>query len=188
MTFDSATGFYYTGSGYYDPATGQSFGCQDVGWVDPGEDGCGEDESALSSSSVAGATPSSGPFTPFGTGVSRGGCHYNFHADLYGKVIVAYGNVRCTPGVTVENVSIGIRRGYAYPLGLAYVLGRFWWPTKFYFAGKSEGGYAVVAPHHYGPLGKGVYKVTISFCESDQSLYIEPACYVFYSPTTYSIP
>jgi YD repeat-containing protein len=45
MTFDSATGFYYTGSGYYDPANGQSFGCQDVGWVDPGEDGCGEDES-----------------------------------------------------------------------------------------------------------------------------------------------
>lgn len=45
MTFDSSTGFYYTGSGYYDPATGQSFGCQDQGWVDPGEDNCGEDES-----------------------------------------------------------------------------------------------------------------------------------------------
>ncbi|HZU14438.1 MAG TPA: hypothetical protein VFB58_16480 [Chloroflexota bacterium] len=41
---DSATGVYYTGSGYYDPANGQAFGCQDQGWVDPGEDLCGEDE------------------------------------------------------------------------------------------------------------------------------------------------
>jgi hypothetical protein len=24
MTFDTSTGFYYTGSGYYDPATGQA--------------------------------------------------------------------------------------------------------------------------------------------------------------------
>lgn len=44
MTVDSATGFYYTGSGYYDPATGQAFGCQDQGAIDPGEDLCGEDE------------------------------------------------------------------------------------------------------------------------------------------------
>lgn len=43
-SYDSHTGFYYTGSGYYDPATGQSFGCKDKGWVDPGEDLCGEDE------------------------------------------------------------------------------------------------------------------------------------------------
>src|SRR5579884_1510202 len=39
--YDSATGVYYTGSGYYDPANGQSFGCQDQGWVDPGEDRVG---------------------------------------------------------------------------------------------------------------------------------------------------
>jgi len=42
--FDSQTGYYYTGSGYYDPATAQSFGCHDKGPVDPGEDLCGEDE------------------------------------------------------------------------------------------------------------------------------------------------
>jgi hypothetical protein len=43
-SYDSTTGFYYTGSGYYDPATGQSFGCKDKGRYDPGEDLCGEDE------------------------------------------------------------------------------------------------------------------------------------------------
>jgi len=42
--YDSSTHFYYLGDGYYDPAIGQSFGCQDNGWVDPGEDLCGEDE------------------------------------------------------------------------------------------------------------------------------------------------
>ncbi|HEX8918427.1 MAG TPA: hypothetical protein VF898_07985 [Chloroflexota bacterium] len=52
---DSRTGFYYTGSGYYDPSNGQSFGCQDQGWVDPGEDLCGEDEGSRGTS---GADPS----------------------------------------------------------------------------------------------------------------------------------
>jgi len=42
--FDSQTGYYYTGSGFYDPATGQGFGCHDKGPVDPGEDLCREDE------------------------------------------------------------------------------------------------------------------------------------------------
>ena len=44
--YDSSTQTYYTGSGYYDPATGQSFGCKDNGPIDPGEDRCGEDENA----------------------------------------------------------------------------------------------------------------------------------------------
>lgn len=42
--YDSQTHYYYTGSCYYDPANGQSFGCKDHGSVDPGEDSCGEDE------------------------------------------------------------------------------------------------------------------------------------------------
>lgn len=43
--YDSTNNVYYTGSGYYDPATGQSIGCKDHGAIDPGEDGCGiEDE------------------------------------------------------------------------------------------------------------------------------------------------
>jgi YD repeat-containing protein len=42
--YDSVNKLYYTGAGYYDPATGQSFGCHDKGAVDPGEDNCGEDE------------------------------------------------------------------------------------------------------------------------------------------------
>ncbi|MGH2409557.1 MAG: hypothetical protein ACRDGS_04210, partial [Chloroflexota bacterium] len=44
--FDSKTGYYYTGSGYYDPATGQTIGCHDKGMYDPGEDLCGKDEPA----------------------------------------------------------------------------------------------------------------------------------------------
>jgi hypothetical protein len=35
---DSHTGFYYTGSGYNDRATGQSFSCQDR--APPGQDQC----------------------------------------------------------------------------------------------------------------------------------------------------
>ncbi len=31
MSFDHSTGFYFTGSGYYDPTTGQSVGCKDKG-------------------------------------------------------------------------------------------------------------------------------------------------------------
>jgi YD repeat-containing protein len=48
--YESQTGYYYTGGNYYDPATGQSFGCTDKGRTDPGEDcgcpndSCGEDE------------------------------------------------------------------------------------------------------------------------------------------------
>jgi hypothetical protein len=42
--YDKNSGFYYTGSGYYDPANGQLFGCKDKGRKEPGEDNCGEDE------------------------------------------------------------------------------------------------------------------------------------------------
>jgi YD repeat-containing protein len=48
--YDSVTGYYYTGTDYYDPATGQTFGCKDHGSADArgpvntGEDHCGEDE------------------------------------------------------------------------------------------------------------------------------------------------
>jgi hypothetical protein len=54
-TIDSQTGYYYTGSGYYDPATGQSFGCKDKGPYDtPGsEDFCGEDENRSSDSLIS---------------------------------------------------------------------------------------------------------------------------------------
>jgi YD repeat-containing protein len=50
--YDSSNKLYYTGSGYYDPATGQGIGCHDKGRIDgtsrnprSGEDYCGEDES-----------------------------------------------------------------------------------------------------------------------------------------------
>jgi len=39
--YDSSTHYYYTGHDYYDPATGQSFGCKDTR---ANEDACGEDE------------------------------------------------------------------------------------------------------------------------------------------------
>jgi hypothetical protein len=64
--YDSQTGYYYTGSGYYDPANGQTFGCHDRGPYDPGEDLCGEDENPAcggvcsggqSSGSIIGSDP-----------------------------------------------------------------------------------------------------------------------------------
>ncbi len=45
--FESATGLYYTGRGYYDPTIGRSRSrCKDIGSLDSstGEDRCGEDE------------------------------------------------------------------------------------------------------------------------------------------------
>jgi hypothetical protein len=66
--FNSLTGYCYTGSGYYDPATGQSFGCKDRGPYDtPGsEDFCGEDEAPYDDTQ----RPPSG--NTFGSGVQEG--------------------------------------------------------------------------------------------------------------------
>ncbi|MGH2443067.1 MAG: hypothetical protein ACRDFX_07890 [Chloroflexota bacterium] len=65
--FDSKTGYYYTGSGCYDPASGQTIGCHDKGMYDPGEDICGEDENPACHRVVIARWSASG--APYGPGI-----------------------------------------------------------------------------------------------------------------------
>jgi hypothetical protein len=84
-TFDSQTGFYYTGSGYYDPATGQAFGCKDKGRVDPGEDLCGEDErfsTCCANGEAHSVTPSECQDSAGDAPIFGGECHGKTHVSL----------------------------------------------------------------------------------------------------------
>jgi len=45
--YDGSSRLYYMGSCYYDSSVGVETGCKDSGWMDPGEDRCGEDEDPI---------------------------------------------------------------------------------------------------------------------------------------------
>jgi len=85
--YDSQTGYYYTGSGYYDPATEQSFGCHDNGRYDPGEDNCGEDEPLRLQPITVGTHAAEGmTFTLTAYPNGRGSLYFRLVVSIHGHV------------------------------------------------------------------------------------------------------
>jgi YD repeat-containing protein len=95
--YDSVNKLYYTGSGYYDPATGQSFGCKDKGHASPdprldaSEDKCGEDEWSWDKANLA-----------YHWSIHKGEFAPDFTIEEYEQLGIAV--ISATPG---DNIFVG---------------------------------------------------------------------------------